>query len=202
MITKKEKLTDFQSEVKREAIRRVLEGEEVSSVASSLQMPESLVEELVGKFLLARQSMKLKRFEKEKAGKTADYRIKSMSEIDFPEMFTPIAPEFLGKLDPERARELIIKQALAQEKVGYERYAPKYFLPIEEDPFPEDRRQGAPRFIAARDLLVFATGLFAGLGVYAALVAGRIDLQSLGWLPAVGAFTVFMALLASLILAD
>ncbi len=78
----------------------------------------------------------------------------------------------------------MIKQAVAQEKIAYERYAPKYFLPIDEDSFPEDREAERLPFINLRELLIFLMGIFGGVSLLSSLVALGLDLSPLGWIPA------------------
>ncbi len=185
-------------EKKREAIRRVLEGEDVDAVARTLGMDEATVEELVGKFLLARQrEPKGPTWEERRRSRFRNYNTKTMSEIDFPEMMEPIPKEYLRKLKPERAKELMEKQATAQEKVGYERYAPKYFLPIEEDPFPEDRREKAPPILSVREIIILLAGFFGGIGVYAGFIASGANFEKLGFMPVVLAIAISLALFAA-----
>jgi len=186
--------------IKREAIRRTLEGEDIKTVSRELGIPVSLIEELVGKFLLARHGTGKRRTLKEiRSRRFKEYQVKDMSEIEFPEMFEPIQAEYLRKLSPERARELMIKQAIAQEKVGYERHTKKYFLPIEEDPFPEDREAKRLPIISPRELLIFLAGLFGGVSIIFAVVALGLDLSPLGWMPTVLALALFLALLSACI---
>ncbi len=86
----------FSPSVKREAIRRLLEGEDVSVVANALGMPMDMVEDLIGKFILVRQRQ-VKRLSWEERQKSSIqlYRAKSISEIEFPEMLEPIPKDYL-----------------------------------------------------------------------------------------------------------
>jgi len=193
---------EFPKNLKRHAIRRVLSGEDLDAVASELSIPSSELEDWIGKFLLARtgrqetvpwQQKRMRRFRQ--------YRDKTRSELDYPEMFAQVPRQYLRKLKPERAKEIMVKQAVAQEKVGYERYTKKYFLPVDEDPFPEDRlEEPAPWVhIDLSRLGLFAGGLLLGLAIYAFIVALGVPVGELGWMPPTLLGVLGLAILAALL---
>ena len=190
------------AQVKREAIRRVLSGEDLDAVAESMGIPSAELEDWMGKFLLARSGQQITvPWEQKRKRRFLQYREKTRSELDYPEMFAEIPRQYLRQLSPERAEELMIKQAKSMEKVGYERYTKKYFLPVEEDPFPEDRIEEAEPWVQV-DLskpALFFGGLLAGLAIYAFIVALGVPVGKLGWMPATLLATAALAILAALL---
>ena len=129
---------------KRHAVLRVSRGETPDEVARSLGIGIDILMEWVRKFETARANLtpepgqeRTKAFERKKS---FDIDFKSWAEIMHPELLAEMDSETLEKLEPEQVKELFIRQAIAQEKVGYETHAPKFFLPEEEDPFPEGRK--------------------------------------------------------------
>lgn len=192
---------DYPKHVKREAIRRALSGEDIDAVAAELSVPAAELEDWVGKFLLARSGrQQTVPWEKKRKRRFRQYRDKTRSELDYPEMFEEIPRGYLRKLSPQRAKELMEKQAKSREKVGYERYTRKYFLPLEEDPYPEDRLELPERIrIDYRKFALFASGLLGGLAIYAGIVAAGVSVEKLGWMPAVLLGVLALAVLAGLI---
>ncbi len=186
---------------KREAIRRVLAGEDLGAVAAEISLPAAELEDWVGKFLLARaQRQKTVPWEQQRKQRFQQYRDKTRSELDYPEMFEDIPRQYLRELSPERAKELMVKQAKSQEKVGYERHTKKYFLPVDEDPFPEDRLEPRERQRSDyRSAALFASGLMGGLAVYAAIVAMGVPVTEMGWMPVVLLGALALVILAGLI---
>lgn len=192
----------FPAQLKREAIRRVLSGEDLDEVATQLSIPSSELEDWIGKFLLARAGQtKTVPWEQKRKRRFRQYRDKTRSELDYPEMFREIPRRYLRRLKPERAKEIVVKQAKAQEKVGYERSTKKFFLPVEEDPFPEDRIEEPEPWmrIDFTRAALFSGGLLLGLAIYAAVVALGIPVGKLGWMPAVLLGVLALAILASLL---
>jgi hypothetical protein len=61
------------------------------------------------------------------AGPSA-YRLRSRSEQDYPEAYLPVARELWEELTPAQREKAIRLQAIAMEKVGFEKGAPKYFI--------------------------------------------------------------------------
>ena len=87
--------------------------------------------------LLSQGNERTKTFER---SRSFDLDFKSWAEVMHPDHLAEMDPKTLDKLEPEKIKELFIKQAIAQEKVGYEKHTPECFLPEDENPFPEDRK--------------------------------------------------------------
>jgi hypothetical protein len=101
-----------------------------------------------------------------------------------PELLADMDSKTLKELEPERVKELFIKQAIAQEKVGYEQHAPKFFLPEEEDPFPEGRKVRQADVYTVREInrpLLVIGGIL--LGVVIAILGAKngMILESTEW---------------------
>ncbi len=60
--------------------------------------------------------------------KPAEYHLRSRSEMDFPEAYLPVAKELWEELTPAQRQKAIRLQAIAMEKVGFEKGAPKFFI--------------------------------------------------------------------------
>jgi hypothetical protein len=95
------------------------------------------------------------------------YGLPSRSEMMFPEAYQPVGHEFWEGLTDTQRNELIRLQAVAQEKVGFERGTKKFFI----DDFDPDKRgpaddvslltMAAPRFVAGGALI--GAGLTLGI---------------------------------------
>ena len=57
-----------------------------------------------------------------------EYRLRSRSEMDFPEAYLPVAKELWDELTPAQQAKALHLQAVAMEKVGFEKGAPKFFI--------------------------------------------------------------------------
>lgn len=174
---------------KRSAVQRVIKGENPSQVATSLGISIQEVMAWVRKFESARQEA-LESPDLEHLAALRDKPIGhsaigvSNAEMDYPELLKGVDPKYYESLTEEQRYDLVIKQAIAQEKVGYEKYAPKFFLPEDEDPFPDGRRaEEADMFIALeinRPLLILG-GIVLGLAVGVAAAKFGIDLIWMPW---------------------
>lgn len=75
------------------------------------------------------------------------YGLKSRSELDYPQAYEPVASELWTGLTEAERTQNYIAQAIAQEKAGFEKDAPKYFIE-DFDPAaanaPDLREQLAP----------------------------------------------------------
>ena len=174
---------------KRAAVQRVARGESPDTVARSISVPTQMLMEWVRKYESAKQDAPDSPDEEHLAvlrDRPAGHSDlgPSMAEIDYPELLKGVDPKYYESLTGEQQHELIIRQAIAQEKVGYEKYAPKYFLPEDEDPFPEGRRaEQADMFVALeinRPLLILS-GLLLGLVISLAALKLGIDFGSVSW---------------------
>lgn len=157
------------AEQKRAAVARVRAREPIKAVAASLGVPVEDVEEWVRKFEAARLNLTPEPGRdyqdafKRKYG--PDVSIPSMSQLMYPELLQEVDPRLFDRLSAEQIKDLFILQAKAQEKVGYEKYTPKFFLPEDEDPFPETRVQHTDAYVIReinRPMLVLG-GLLLGL---------------------------------------
>ncbi len=64
----------------------------------------------------------------ERRAQATEYELKSRAETIYPEAFIPVSKEFYEGLTKEQRDKLIRIQATAQEKVGFEKGAPKFFI--------------------------------------------------------------------------
>lgn len=134
------------------------------------------------------------------------YGLKSRSELDYPQAYEPIAPQLWAGLTEDERRRVMRVQAIAQEKAGFERGAPKYFIE-DFDPaealapsthrdlvgrLADTRRPVSPFMLAGGVLLALAGGglialwqlhLLNPLTAMAAivLVAAGLALCGVGW---------------------
>jgi hypothetical protein len=173
---------------KRQAVLRVARGESLEAVAKSLGLPAETVAEWVRKFEAARANLtpepgeeRTKAFER---STSFDLDFKSWAEIMHPELLAEMDPKTLDKLKPEEIRELFIKQAIAQEKVGYEKHSPKYFLPEEEDPFPKGRKVRPADTYTVREInrpLLVLGGVLLGVALAILGAKNGMFLESTEW---------------------
>jgi hypothetical protein len=56
------------------------------------------------------------------------YGLKSRSEMNFPQAYAPVSREMWEKMSEEQQAQALRLQAIAQEKVGFEKSAPKFFI--------------------------------------------------------------------------
>ncbi len=191
MITGEENLqsASLSANAKRAAVLRVVKGEPPEAVASAIGVSVRTLIEWVRKYESARQDAP----ESPDAEHVAALRDRpighsatgvSNAEIDYPELLKVVDPKYYESLTEEQRHELLIRQAIAQEKVGYEKYAPKFFLPEEEDPFPEGRHaEESDMFVALeinRPLLILG-GLILGFVVGVAAVNLGFDFSAFSW---------------------
>lgn len=96
------------------------------------------------------------------------YGLPSRSEMMFPEAYQPVSSEFWEGLSQSQRNEVIHLQAVAQEKVGFERGTPKYFI---ED-FDPDQRAEDPevRLVTMATPRLMAGGALIGAGLTLAAV--------------------------------
>ena len=173
---------------KRHAVLRVTRGETPEEVAKSLGISVEALMEWVRKFETARANLtpepgqeRTKAFERTKS---FDLDFKSWAEIMHPELLAEMDSKTLEKLDPEQVKELFIKQAIAQEKVGYEKHAPKFFLPEEEDPFPEGRKVRQADVYTVREInrpLLVIGGILLGVALAILGAKNGMFLESTEW---------------------
>jgi hypothetical protein len=76
------------------------------------------------------------------------FGLPSNSELHYPQAYAPVAAGFWEGLNPRQRTELERLQAIAQEKVGYERGTPKFFIQ-DFDPGADPAEDAGPN-IAAR----------------------------------------------------
>lgn len=173
---------------KRHAVLRVSRGETPDEVARSLGIHVNVLMEWVRKFETARANLtpepgqeRTKAFERTKS---FDLDFKSWAEIMHPELLAEMDSKTLEELEPEQVKELFIKQAIAQEKVGYEKHAPKFFLPEDEDPFPEGRKARQADFYTAREInrpLLVIGGILLGVALAILGAKNGMFLESTEW---------------------
>lgn len=92
------------------------------------------------------------------------YGLPSTSEMQYPEAYKPVSTVFWEGLTEQQRIEVMKLQALAQEKVGFERGTQKFFM---EDFDPDDEQSSDPelRLVAlAAPRMVFG-GALIGAGV-------------------------------------
>jgi hypothetical protein len=56
------------------------------------------------------------------------YHLRSRSEQDYPEAYLPVSREMWAELTPAQQEKALRLQAIAMEKVGFEKGAPKFFI--------------------------------------------------------------------------
>jgi hypothetical protein len=109
--------------------------------------------------------------------------LSSRSELLYPEAYKPVSREFWEGLSPTQQNEVMRLQAVAQEKVGFERGTQKYFI---EDFDPHGRAKSpdvslvelaAPRLVVGgmcigAGVLSIALGLFQALPTTESLAGG------------------------------
>jgi hypothetical protein len=96
--------------------------------------------------------------------------LRSKSELLYPEAYAPVDARFWEGLTEEQQHQLMRLQAIAQEKVGFERHTKKYFI--------EDFDPQAGPISTERDLVTLATPRLVTGGVLlgAALTLGFLYL--------------------------
>ena len=177
------------ADTKRAAVLRVAKGEPPDAVASSIGVPVRTLMDWVRKYESAKQDA-LQSPDEQHLSAMRDRPIGhsalgvSNAEIDYPELLKGVDPKYYESLTEDQRHDLIIRQAIAQEKVGYEKYAPKFFLPEDEDPFPEGRHvEQADMFTALeinRPLLILG-GLILGFAAGIASENIGADFSGMSW---------------------
>lgn len=75
------------------------------------------------------------------------YGLKSRSEMNFPQAYAPVSREMWEQMSEEQQAAALRLQAIAQEKVGFEKNAPKFFI---ENFDPNNPNAPAPGLAASR----------------------------------------------------
>jgi hypothetical protein len=121
--------------------------------------------------------------------------LRSKSEQLYPEAYAPVDATFWEGLSSGQQAEVMRLQAVAQEKVGYERGTPKYFMEDFDPRAVSDVDSGtrlvaiaAPRLVIGGALI--GAGLTLGTGLLARAVSGAEMLVTAVVLLAVGIGTV------------
>jgi hypothetical protein len=109
------------------------------------------------------------------------YGLKSKSELNYPAAYAPVSREMWEQMSEEQRAAVVRTQAIAQEKVGFERGAPKFFIadfdpsnpgaasiPPRGDPMRHAAPQDTASQAAGRLIL---GGMLLGAGGLAALLA-------------------------------
>ncbi len=115
-----------------------------------------------------------------------EYRLKSKAESAYPQAYKPVSAEFWEGLTKEQQDQLVKIQAIAQEKVGYEKGTTKYFI---DDPHPGPVGEGsaekgdpvsdaAPRLVTG-GILIGAGGLALALALASVLPMGPVLVSSI-----------------------
>ena len=118
------------------------------------------------------------------------YRLKSKSEVDFPEAYVPVDKELWEGLSPEQRKRAVRLQASAMERVGFEKGTPKFFIedfdpsgaqPMRSESAPSDTdlvAMAAPRLVIG--------GMLIGAGIVTAVVGLAGLLEPLALVAGVG----------------
>jgi hypothetical protein len=119
------------------------------------------------------------------------YGLRSKSEQMYPEAYAPVDETFWEGLSSGQQAEVMRLQAVAQEKVGYERGTTKYFIEDfdsrESGPSDPEARLvaiAAPRFVMGGALI--GAALMLGLGLLLGAVSGEALLVTAGALLLLG----------------
>jgi transposase-like protein len=174
---------------KRAAVLRVARGETPSEVARSLGITAPELMAWVRKY---EQALQNAADNPDEAGLAALHETRfahsgrgpSMAEMDHPELLEKVDEHFYKPLTEEEDHDNIIRQAVAQEKVGYEKHAPKFFLPESEDPYPEGRNVEQVDMFIAREInrpLLIAGGMMFGLTAGIALAKTGLEIGLPSW---------------------
>jgi len=175
------------AQAKRKAVLRVKRGEPPARVALALGIPTETLMEWVRKYELASRNLapapdqEFREAFRSSTGVSID--APSFAQAAYPELMAQVDPKVLAQLTPEQVKELLVLQAKAQEKVGYEPHTPKFFLPVEEDPYPEGRTQQQDMFVVReinRPLLVFG-GMMLGAVAALLLAKSGFILENAAW---------------------
>jgi hypothetical protein len=84
------------------------------------------------------------------------YGLKSASELNYPQAYAPIPREMWSALSEEQQALALRLQAIAQEKVGYEKHTPKFFIEDFDPSNPNATATGIKRDTAPVDLVSLA----------------------------------------------
>jgi hypothetical protein len=103
------------------------------------------------------------------SGKGGHFGIGSKSEMLYPEAYRPVSRAFWEGLSAQQQHEVMRLQAVAQEKVGFERGAPKYFI----DDFNPDGRPQSPdvSLVEMATPRLISGGFLLGAGAFSAVLA-------------------------------
>jgi len=66
--------------------------------------------------------------EKDDEGAKQPYKLKHRSEIAYPQAYEPVSATFWGGLSQDQVNAVMRLQAVAMEKTGFEKSAPKFFI--------------------------------------------------------------------------
>ena len=98
------------------------------------------------------------------------YGLKSSSELNYPQAYAPVSREMWAALTDEQRALALRLQAIAQEKVGFEKSAPKFFIEDFDPSNPNASAASIKRETAAVDLVSLAAprlvlgGMLIGAG--------------------------------------
>jgi len=98
------------------------------------------------------------------------YGLKSASELNYPQAYAPIPREMWSALTEEQQALALRLQAIAQEKVGFEKGTPKFFIEDFDPDNPNAPAASIRREVAAVDLVSLAAprlvlgGMLIGAG--------------------------------------
>jgi len=110
-----------------------------------------------------------------------EYRLRSKSETLYPTAFIPVSKEFYNELTQEQRDKLMKLQAIAQEKAGYEKGTPKFFIedfdpsgasPVRSSEPADPVADAAPRLVVGGALL--GAGVLAFALAAAGLLPGGV----------------------------
>ncbi len=104
------------------------------------------------------------------------YGLRSKSEELYPQAYFPVDTKFWEGLSAHQQAEVTRLQALAQEKVGYERGTQKYFME-DFDPRSVDKRSSGERLVEIETprLVIAGAMLGAAATIGVALLLGRFS---------------------------
>jgi hypothetical protein len=99
----------------------------------------------------------------------SSYGLPSISELNYPEAYKPVSTTFWEGLSDQQRSEVMRLQAVAQEKVGYEKGTTKYFM---QDFDAEEAQSADPelRLVALAAPRLVAGGILIGAGAAVTII--------------------------------
>jgi hypothetical protein len=141
-----------------------------------------------------RPTRRVREEEEDAAKKPVPYRLKHRSEVLYPQAYEPVSGVFWQGLSKDQVDAVMRLQAVAREKAGFEKRAPKYFIE-DFDPGAPGAALGVSSAVEqARDAVSLAAprlvlgGALLGMGGMALALALTHILEPLG--PVAAAATV------------